>query len=407
MLVVKRFLAFAINYLFLLLTFEIINFFQNDNNNQELRFNIIVSSFFCIIIPILIYNRTLGYIILNLKYVNNGLLKIKLTIKYLFILSITLIPFFESIVNLLNNVIFYNLVSNTFNLQLSNIIAVIFIILLSFIVSKGKYTFIDYALNLQISNYKYITSKNSLMRYFFLYIATFITTNAILYKYMPNERMSEFAFTTESYSLEKYFPKEIFERYCKSITTFNEHSTFLNKNEKITYINQTIPINVVYVDLNKNTFSSFSLMEEFCNEILYYCSLTSTRNQVYMTKFIFQYYESHLFFDKIYKYNFYYDNYINDKIIYGIKIDTIKNIWDSYGDTISYERWISLNNFIVSNNENIFLPLNKMKPTIELHFDFMPNDNNSYSKRQVVWNQPIISQNIFATFDTFLKKESR
>lgn len=363
------------------------------------------------LLPIALIKNTFGKKILKLEWQPNNFLRSRLFIKYLSYLIIFGISnsLFNIIQEFPNSKAIYNQKPlNSLYLSFSLIISDSLIFLLSI----GKYHFLDFLLNIQINNYKYIQKPKKYLLFSLLFLVVFVGITT--YSYHSNFSYSNNMVHLSNAVIEEPYPKDLL--YGEKVISYIIDSEgVLSPSNPYSFIYENLlSQKTLLVHIPFNAFNSLQERERICLELI----KRSVRNDYYFnnspdqTRIILSSFDDGYFLNKLeYYYIYYFDNKLPEYGIYGgfiadsTKIneydDLSKNFskklhiaYNGIKDTsnISYNDFlIKLNNdrdFSKSINDNYFISFNF---SIKQNNFIVNQDSISIIFKQIPFNETVVN----------------
>jgi hypothetical protein len=324
MLLVRRIIADIINILIYLITFILLYHLSSiDTNSDFFEALYYVAFLISFIVPIFKVQNSIGYIIAKLKWENDKNLTIKLLIKFSFpfILLIT-IGNMDMVGQPAINPQLVGYLSIINNFYFSIIFPVInFFILL---ISKGKYSIIDYCLNIRLVCNSYVRSYAMTMGMLLLILSIYLLQSAVVYKY----NLSSLKNNVQNIVTHEQFPDELTVGEDIIVMKNKSVNVFIPEDQRSYLSDENTSRKTLFVYVSNNVFNSTEERAELCVNLIYQSILNDEISDYHpqQTKIVIAYYKRGFIFGiqtKIYTY--YYDNISPKWGIYGgIKIDTLQ-----------------------------------------------------------------------------------
>lgn len=298
------------------------------NIEFEQKYFLLITFTIAYFIPIIFLKNTLGKTIFKIQ-INSST---KLLFKYL----IYYIIFSGVVANVIGLIIELTPLNyRPIQIQVHLLYALfscIIVNILFFVFSLGKYSLIDFLLNL---NYLNVTYKRSKYLYLLSWLSILLLTTVFEVSGETSffsKYLNQFINSNLNYNYTKYFPKEKFDDYSYfQIEKIENNDMVLSfSNRESFYKSYLLTQKTIYALINKSTFENADKRLEFCHLINIYSDINDFFNfndiEIDQTRFVLIYIKPETYFShKSYTFYYYYDNK-NPKFSYygGVESDSLK-----------------------------------------------------------------------------------
>lgn len=320
----KRLLSNLIDLIFFLSIYLFLVYVSGITRTQSNLIYITVVTFLLyFVVPILSINNTFGKAIVGITWSNSRNIKHLLLFKYIFYFSFFAPNF--SLVSTLTNFPFLNNFGYDKILSLQLAVSLIFIDLIMFIISFGRYHALDYILNLRINGMIYNKLPLVSLSYILFFLGSFIALNFTCYMY-----------NIDFQKLNKSFAREIYwEHYSEDLYHGNKPMIIKKKSDEVFVPSQILSFlfdkeynqKIIYLVLPEKVFNSaidrkiicYNLIDEsMTNDI--FNSYKPVQTKIVLTTIkegnFFEYYN--------YSYTYFFDKNLPELGIYGgVKGDSL------------------------------------------------------------------------------------
>jgi hypothetical protein len=332
----RRLLSNIIDFAIYIIVFFIlfkISGLETDTNH--LYYFYFISFLLTFIFPVFLIKNTIGKKITKLEWEDKIDLKLKLFTKYT-LYYLVVAPSF-SILSAISSFPLLNPVIGDFDKILSvQLFFALFITdIVVFAVSLGKHHIIDYALNLNLSNYKYRRKPIRFLYSVYLYFSVFFIFNLYSYKY--NLSFSSIGNSLSSSFSKEQYPEDLF--YGNYVFSLKEKSdgVFLPTKPLSFIYKQKLPQKTLYLNVPSQIFKSENDRKSICLDLI----MQSYRNDMVsdfkpeQTRIVLSSIEQGIFLEY---YNYFYIYYFDNDLFE----------WNVYGgieaDSITMKNYIEFNN---------------------------------------------------------------